>query len=133
MGKPAQPQEKPLNSSTLHSRLGNLVSSDSTPRSGIPVKSRMAQSFPAPVASSKDQKLSNSFCDDNDNVLEGSGSAEALVQRNSQDSNGAEPVKAVSQAFLSKCLSVCKKYPALSHKSSFEQGKDTFFCNQTLF
>ncbi|KAG8195400.1 hypothetical protein JTE90_001412 [Oedothorax gibbosus] len=121
MGKPAPPQ--PLNTSILHSRLGNVQSSDSPPRSGIPIKSRMAQSFPAAVPTSTDQKLSSSFCDDNDNVLESSGNAESSVQKTSGDVDGTEPVKAVSQAFLSKCLSVCKKYPALSHKSSFEQGK----------
>lgn len=44
----------------------------------------------------------------------------------SQES-AADPAKGISQAFLSKCLSVCKKYPALSQKSNFEQGEIFFF------
>lgn len=141
LGMPTKPAEKRFSNSTLQSKLGNLLSSESSLRSGIPIKSRMAQSFPSPcqtvstptnnfpgtskVASSADHKLTNSFCDNNENLLVNSSTVAKSRFSTSQESS-AEPAKGISQAFLSKCLSVCKKYPALSQKSSFEQGERDF-------
>lgn len=142
LGMPTKSAEKRFSSSTLQSKLGNLFSSESSPRSGIPIKSRMVQSFPSPcksaavsannfpgtskVTSSGDQKLISSFCDNNDNLLVNSSAVSKSLEDKritaSQES-AADPAKGISQAFLSKCLSVCKKYPALSQKSNFEQGK----------
>ncbi|XP_035219555.1 uncharacterized protein LOC118192660 isoform X2 [Stegodyphus dumicola] len=88
--------------------------------------------------------ISNSteaICDDNDNLLFSSGNIETvqMKQQNFQscDSKSEHSVKPklnipsentnsrtnTSQAFESKCLSVCKKYPALSHKSGFGQSE----------
>ncbi|GIX98211.1 adenomatous polyposis coli protein [Caerostris extrusa] len=152
LGMPSNIDQKHQINTSLHSKISNLFSSITYSRSGIPIKSRLTQSFPAPTipettsTSSASQNylhnipgssqsnrstgrnLSNSsgnICDDNDNLLINSGNLGQRQQREdfASRNDSSESKNIISEAFLSKCLNVCKKYPALSQKSSFEQGK----------
>lgn len=125
---------------SLHSKITNLFSSISYSRSSIPVKSRLTQSFPAPQnfpGTSQSSNLPSSrhltnsdgtICDDNDNLLVHSGTDQKQREDTfSSQINSSESKKVISEAFLSKCLNVCKKYPALSQKSSFDQASKLYY------
>ncbi|XP_055953472.1 adenomatous polyposis coli protein-like [Argiope bruennichi] len=145
LGMPSSSDHKQQINTTLHSKLTNLFSSISYSRSSIPVKSRLTQSFPAPCkpdatrqnysqnipGSSSNlstcRNLTHSdgtICDDNDNLLIHSGADQKQCEKTfPSQNNSSESKKVISEAFLSKCLNVCKKYPALSQKSSFDQAE----------
>ncbi|GFV51492.1 adenomatous polyposis coli protein [Trichonephila clavipes] len=147
LGMPSQEQQM---ITTLHSKINNLLSSVTYSRSGIPIKSRLTQSFPAACkpettcalasqnyfqsipgtsqSSNLHTRMANSdgtICDDNDNLINSGNIPKS--QKQTEDSmspkDSFESQKGISEAFLSKCLDVCKRYPALSHKSSFDQAE----------
>ncbi|GFT27323.1 adenomatous polyposis coli protein [Nephila pilipes] len=152
LGMPGQKQEM---NTTLHSKISNLLCSVTYSRSGIPIKSRLTQSFPAACkpetacanlasqnyfqsipgtsqSSNLHSRMANSdgtICDDNDNLINSGNTSSSIPKYHRQredcmfQNDSSESKKGISDAFLSKCLDVCKKYPALSQKSSFDQAE----------
>ncbi|XP_015927077.1 adenomatous polyposis coli protein isoform X2 [Parasteatoda tepidariorum] len=137
LGKPSA-VESPQQTSRTHSKGNNLCSSLSQIRSGIPIKSRLTQSLPSPNnpdatstnAESHNFNIQNedqSLCDDNDNLVLESENVNSSPKKEVQRISDFE--QNLKKAFESKFLNVCKKFPALSHKSSFEQSDEKPSCS----
>ncbi|XP_054706506.1 uncharacterized protein LOC129216321 [Uloborus diversus] len=85
---------------------------------------------------SNNSRTTNAMCDDNDNLLFGSSNVNSVKNEQQfieskatsvakskkivpSEHNFSEGARSSIQAFESKCLNVCKKYPALREKSGF--------------
>lgn len=151
LGMPNNAGQMLHNNSILRSKVNNLCSSLTYSRSGIPIKSgiqtRLSQSFPS--SASKPDVACLKPVDDNDNVIH-SGNTDSTERSNSEvllnnsasslvkpkkfatsEHNFTESAKNGLSAFESKCLNICKKYPALSQKSSFKKPENSTNLSQS--